>query len=430
MRYVDATADSSDAVGQAPVPSFALAASTSPPFSMMSFTNGGKGCAEKVLPVVTFSNGARVRVDDEFVAIVDAVDRFRRLHDRQTRIDRVAIEDAREALRDDHGHARRLDGDRSVLARRAAAEVLLGNEDVARLHLADEPCVEILHAVLGKLGSVDHPITTGIDWPSCPPIHGYNRVTAKQGADVLARTQSGDPFVVSWQCGKGRVVAVTTRSGADWGSDFRQWIDYRRFWRNAVRWVSPVRDRPIDLSGVWRANDNGAYTVKQSSSEVSWEAVSADGGRAWTHTFEGVLQGDTISGKWFAHAPGASRGGGDLSVTVVHGGRFAKVPGTGRGFGGSVWVRDLSGVWRCNDGGSYTIRQTGLRVDWEAASRDGGKSWTHAFNGVMQGDTIVGKWLDHRTKGGGEMSVLVIDGKQLQKVPGTGEGFGGGVWTR
>ena len=41
-----------------------------------------------------------------------------------------------------------------MLAARAAAEVLVGDEDVARLDLADEPGVEVLHAVLGELGRV------------------------------------------------------------------------------------------------------------------------------------------------------------------------------------------------------------------------------------------------------------------------------------
>ena len=128
---------------------------------------------------------------------------------------------------------------------------------------------------------------------------------------------------------------------------------------------------PPDLAGVWRANDGGIYTVKHSGSEISWESVSGPTGRRWAHSFNGALQGDIISGKWAAHAPDTGRG--DISFLVVHGARLEKVPGTGAGFGGSIWVRDLSGVWRANDGGTYAVNHSGLdKIDWDAASGDGG----------------------------------------------------------
>ena len=158
--------------------------------------------------------------------------------------------------------------------------------------------------------------------------------------------------------------------------------------------------------------------------------MSSDGGIGWTHTFNGALQGDYVVGKYFDHPPGAARGSAELSILIVHPGRLEKVRGTGGGFGGSVWTRDISGTWRADDGGSYTIKQSGLQVAWEGVSGDGGRSWIHTFNGARQGDSISGKWLDHRTRGGGELSVLVIDGKRLEKVPGTGEGFGANVWSR
>jgi hypothetical protein len=222
---------------------------------------------------------------------------------------------------------------------------------------------------------------------------------------------------------------MTTRSGSDWGSDFKQWRDYRRLWRNIVRWVSSVRDRPMGLSGVWRANDNGIYTIRQNGSAVSWDAVSGPGGRHWRHKFEGALQGDRVSGRWNADAPDTGRG--DLAVLVAHNGRLDKVPGTGAGFGGSLWVRDLSGVWHADDGGTYTVTHSGLKVDWKAASGDGGRSWTHNFNGTLRGDMIVGRWAANPPGDGrGDLSLYVVDSKRLDKVPATGGGFGGSVWTR
>lgn len=94
----------------------------------------------------------------------------------------------------------------------------------------------------------------------------------------------------------------------------------------------------VDLSGVWRAND-GTYTIKQSGQRVSWEGVSKDGGKAWTHTFNGNREHDLIVGSYFNHPPGAAGGAGKLSVRVINGNRLEKAPGSDSGFGGNVWTR-------------------------------------------------------------------------------------------
>jgi uncharacterized membrane protein len=92
-----------------------------------------------------------------------------------------------------------------------------------------------------RVGRVDvrHPVTEGLEWASIPPLHGYNRVTAKQSAHVLAWIEgTRDPFLVVGQLGQGRTAAVTTRSARDWGSEFKDWVYYRRFWGNLIRWVA------------------------------------------------------------------------------------------------------------------------------------------------------------------------------------------------
>jgi len=67
--------------------------------------------------------------------------------------------------------------------------------------------------------------------------------------------------------------------------------------------------------------------------------VSSDGGKAWTHTFDGDLQYDLIVGSYVNHAPGAARGRGALSVRVINGNRLEKAVGSDSGFGGTVWTR-------------------------------------------------------------------------------------------
>jgi uncharacterized membrane protein len=91
-----------------------------------------------------------------------------------------------------------------------------------------------------KVGKIDthHPIASGLDWPTIPPVHGYNRVKARPQSQVLARLEGGDPFLVVWNFGKGRAVAVTTRSAGGWGEEFKKWVYYPRFWGNVIGWVS------------------------------------------------------------------------------------------------------------------------------------------------------------------------------------------------
>jgi uncharacterized membrane protein len=278
-----------------------------------------------------------------------------------------------------------------------------------------------------------HLLTADLDWRSLPAVIGYNRVSAKAGADVLARTAAGDPLVAAWHYGKGRAAAVTIRPARGGSSEFKQWKDYRRFWKNAILWAAAAPDLPIDLSGVWRASDGGTYTVTQSGSQITCEGVSADGGKRWTNSFNGTLKGDRISGTYFDHPPGAARGRAELSIRIVHGGLLEKVPGTGGDFGSNVWIRDISGVWHCDDGGTYTVEQSGLEITWEGVSPDGGKRWTHTFNGALRGDYIAGKYSNHppgASRGSGDLSILIVDGGRFERVQGTGGNFGGNVWTR
>ena len=92
------------------------------------------------------------------------------------------------------------------------------------------------------VGAMDagHPIAAGIAEAPFPAIFGYNRVAAKPGSTVLLRTASGDPLLVLGHYGKGRVAAFMTRTNLDWGAEFKTWPNYGRFWRNLVRWVSPL----------------------------------------------------------------------------------------------------------------------------------------------------------------------------------------------
>jgi uncharacterized membrane protein len=82
-----------------------------------------------------------------------------------------------------------------------------------------------------------HAIVSGLEWSRFPEIAGYNCVTAKPQAEVIAQTQSGDPILIVWQYGHGRSAAFTTSFGRTWNAGFNKWPHYARFWSNLIRWL-------------------------------------------------------------------------------------------------------------------------------------------------------------------------------------------------
>jgi len=99
---------------------------------------------------------------------------------------------------------------------------------------------------------------------------------------------------------------------------------------------------------------------------------------------------------------------------------------------GPLAAIDLTGIWSANDGGTYTIRQSGTQVTWEGASRDNGMTWSHTFNGVIHDDVIVGKFFDHppgRIRNSGELTIRIVDANRLNMIVAGGH-FGGSVWVR
>jgi uncharacterized membrane protein len=83
----------------------------------------------------------------------------------------------------------------------------------------------------------DHPILAGLEatWPA---VLGYNRVTARPDAQVLA--QVGDDVLLACrEIGRGRTVAYTTDCGPHWcPPPFVAWSGYARVWQQMVGWAA------------------------------------------------------------------------------------------------------------------------------------------------------------------------------------------------
>lgn len=97
----------------------------------------------------------------------------------------------------------------------------------------------------------------------------------------------------------------------------------------------------------------------------------------------------------------------------------------------------LTGVWKCNDGGTYYIRQHSDKVVWMGEDPNG--HWSNIFFGRITGDQITGRWVDvpkGNNLGFGEITVQARgSGLLAGRIPGTmlrrtsvSGGFGGSEW--
>jgi hypothetical protein len=100
--------------------------------------------------------------------------------------------------------------------------------------------------------------------------------------------------------------------------------------------VTPSHDAGVNLTGTWSPNDGGTYTIRQSGSKVSWEAV----GSIFSNTFHGTIRGGVIEGNFSDHPPGMTKNSGPLRIRIVGSNRMEKIEaGSFSLYGGSVWTR-------------------------------------------------------------------------------------------
>ena len=104
---------------------------------------------------------------------------------------------------------------------------LLPEDD--RVELPAGARAEVLNAVHPALGGADG------QWPL---LLGYNRVTAREGAEVLA-TLGGDPLVAIHSFGAGRAGAFTSDCSPHWAPPAfcEQWSGYAALFDGLVRWL-------------------------------------------------------------------------------------------------------------------------------------------------------------------------------------------------
>jgi hypothetical protein len=99
------------------------------------------------------------------------------------------------------------------------------------------------------------------------------------------------------------------------------------------------------LTGVWEANDNGVYYLRETGDDCLWW-FGTDVGRSTGNTFSNVavgrIDGDLIQLQWADVPYGNLLNGGTLTLQVsADGNQLTRIAATG-GFGGAIWTRQVN----------------------------------------------------------------------------------------
>lgn len=98
----------------------------------------------------------------------------------------------------------------------------------------------------------------------------------------------------------------------------------------------------------------------------------------------------------------------------------------------SLAEADLTGIWSCDDGGLYYIRQIGETVWWYGEQSSPNPAFSNVATGTIDGNTVNLNWVDVPKGGTTSSGTLVLNiesSDELTAVQKTG-GFGGSTWTR
>jgi hypothetical protein len=92
---------------------------------------------------------------------------------------------------------------------------------------------------------------------------------------------------------------------------------------------------------------------------------------------------------------------------------------------------DLTGIWNCDDGGMYYIRQFGTTVWWYGEHDPNTPDWSNVMRGTISGSTINADWTDV-PKGSimqyGMLKLQIQSNNKIVAISKTG-GFAGSVWS-
>jgi len=89
-----------------------------------------------------------------------------------------------------------------------------------------------------KINDPGHPIMKDISggWSY---LLGYQEVVSKEGSQLIASTDSGDPLLVTWDYEEGRALAWTSDIGPHWcPHEFASSQPFKTLWQQAIRYLA------------------------------------------------------------------------------------------------------------------------------------------------------------------------------------------------
>ena len=87
-------------------------------------------------------------------------------------------------------------------------------------------------------GQPAHPVLRDVPAGPWPDLLGYNRVSPRPDAEVLARC-GDDPLIACWQYHEGRSAVFTSDCAPHWAPPaFMAWPGYATLWPALIRWLS------------------------------------------------------------------------------------------------------------------------------------------------------------------------------------------------
>lgn len=119
----------------------------------------------------------------------------------------------------------------------------------------------VLRGAFAPVQQQASPILNDIDVAAMPAVEGYNFAESRANAQVDLTSDRGDPLLVKWQLGLGRVVAWTADDGSDYASGWDTWAQYDQFWGNALRWTLPDPSTQAVTGSIGRDGSGATITL-------------------------------------------------------------------------------------------------------------------------------------------------------------------------
>lgn len=111
-----------------------------------------------------------------------------------------------------------------------------------------------------------------------PLMRGYVATTAKNTADVLLKSERGDPILATWQCGLGKTAAWCSDGSNQWTAAYGLWDQYPIFWANIINYVITDTNTGEDVVEVEKNGDGAVISLltEKYDSKTKVSAVITD----------------------------------------------------------------------------------------------------------------------------------------------------------